>query len=171
MTIAALTLFTALTSATPLAAPGPSEFELKAAYVLNILRFSSRKGPPPTADLHLCLIRPGLIEPALKALEGTSIQGRRLRVRNAGKGVIEGCEVLFFGELPESEKILVQGHTYGMLSIGCDHRFVTLSGMVALVVEHRRIVVEINQAAVRAGDWIFSSHLLEVARVTAGGVP
>lgn len=171
MTIAALTLFTALTSATPLAAPGPGESELKAAYVLNILRFSSRKGQSLTADLHLCLIRPGVIEPALKALDGTSVQGRRLRVRNAIKGVIEGCDVLFFGDLTGVEKTLTQGHSTGVLSIGCDHRFVSLSGMVALVVEHRRIVVEINQAAVKSSDWVFSSHLLEIARVTAGGVP
>jgi len=171
MTIAALTLLTALTPATPLAAPGSGEFELKAAYVLNILRFSSRKAPLTTADLQLCLIRPGVIEPALKALDGTAVQGRRLRVRNATKDPIEGCNVLFFGDLSGAEKTLAQGHTRGMLSIGCDHRFVSLSGMVALVVEHRRIVVEINQAAVHSGDWIFSSHLLEVARVTAGGVP
>lgn len=171
MALAALAFLPIFATASPLPAANPSEFELKAAYVLNILRFSSRKAPLTAGDLHLCLIRAGLMQPALQTLEGTPVQGRRLKVRGAAKGDINGCDVVFFGDMTGTEKILAKSHAMGLLSIGTEQRFVSLSGMVALVIEHRRIVVKINQAAVNSAQWTFSSHLLEVARVTAGGVP
>ncbi|MBS1829201.1 MAG: YfiR family protein [Acidobacteria bacterium] len=154
----------------PLAGGGPSESEVKSAYVLNILRLTQRKDSAGT-ELHLCLVRPGVLEPALQALDGTLIQGRRLKTRTAQKEQIDGCDVLFFGELSGAAKTLSRGHAMGMLTIGCDEKFLGMSGMVSLVMEHRRIVVEINQAALRSPAWTFSSHLLEVARVIQGGLP
>lgn len=155
---------------TPLAGGGASEADVKAAYVLNILRLTQRKDSP-SAELHLCLLRPGVLEPALQALDGTLIQGRRLKTRTAQREQIDGCDVLFFGELSGAARTLARGHALGMLTIGCDEKFLAMSGMVSLVMEHRRIVVEINQAALKSPVWTFSSHLLEVARVMQGGLP
>ncbi|MFN7938645.1 MAG: YfiR family protein [Bryobacteraceae bacterium] len=154
----------------PLAGGGPNESDVKAAYVLNILRLTQRKDPPG-GELHLCLLRPGVLEPALQALDGTLLQGRRLKTRTATKESIEGCDVLFFGDLSGAARTLARGHARGMLTIGCDEKFLAMSGMVALVMEHRRIVVEINQSALKSPVWTFSSHLLEVARVQQGGLP
>ena len=153
-----------------LAASGASESDVKAAYVLNILRLTQRKEPTGN-ELHLCMLRAGVLEPALQALDGTLILGRRLKARTTQKGQIEGCDVLFFGELSGVAATLSRAHAMGMLTIGSDDKFLAMSGMVSLVMEHRRIVVQINQAALKSPVWLFSSHLLEVARVMQGGLP
>jgi hypothetical protein len=153
-----------------LAGGGSSEIDVKAAYVLNILRLTQRKDTGG-GEIHLCLVRAGSLQPALQALEGTLIQGRKLKTRSTQKDDIGGCDVLYFGELSDAARTLSRGHAMGMLTIGCDEKFLAMSGMVALVMEHRRIVVEINQSALKSSAWTFSSHLLEVARVMQGGLP
>jgi hypothetical protein len=46
-----------------------------------------------------------------------------------------------------------------------------MAGMIALVVENRRVVVEIDRSTIQSGDWRFSSYLLEIARLSSRGSP
>ena len=55
---------------------------------------------------------------------------------------------MFFGESSgAADGVLAKAHTLGILTIGSGAEFLPLSGMVALVIENRRMVVEISQAA------------------------
>ncbi|MBC8167921.1 MAG: DUF4154 domain-containing protein, partial [Bryobacteraceae bacterium] len=67
------------------------------------------------------------------------------------------------------EPILATARATGILTMGNDREFLPLSGMVALIVENRRVVVEVNSLAIKHSVWVFSSHLLEIARLTSGG--
>ena len=66
--------------------------------------------------------------------------------------------------------ILIHASVLGVLTIGQDHDFLTRGGLVALLVQNRRVIVEVNRLAIDGGQWRFSSHLLEIAHVSNGGV-
>ena len=170
--ISAILVLLAVMARPSVSIAGTTDQDVRAAYLINILRLSHRKSPPPVSspDLTLCLYRPGAIEQPLQALENSVVQGRKLRIRNIKKPEIAGCDVVFFGETSGAEPALARAQSLGILTIGNDAEFIAISGMVALIVENRRMVVEIGQAAVRQGSWVFSSHLLEIARVTQEGV-
>jgi hypothetical protein len=152
---------------------GPrTEHDIKAAYLLNILRLCERKSSPGTGtDLTLCLVAAGAIEKPMRELEQSPIRGRKLKIRTVEQLDLRGCEALFFGRSAGYEPLLAKAGKMGILTIGNDHEFLSMSGMIALVVENRRIVLEVNQSATRDGEWKLSSHLLEAARLSVGGAP
>jgi hypothetical protein len=145
-----------------------TEYDLKAAYLLNILKFTETKAAPrDNAFITLCLLAPGPIEKPLEALENSLVRGRKLRVRPImTQAELQGCEVVFIGRSPGHQAMLEKANALGALTIGNDAEFVPMSGMMALIVENRRVVVEINQRAIRGRDWVISSYLLEIARIT-----
>ncbi len=148
----------------------PSEYDVKAAFLLNVLRLSERRPPISSNHLVLCAIAADAIEQPLRSLEGTSVHGRKLALRRVGKGEVEGCEAIFFGRSAGMEATLIKAQKLGILTVGNDGDFVPLSGMVALVVENGRVVVEINRLVMKTGQWTFSSYLLEIARLMSGAV-
>jgi len=149
----------------------PSEEDVKAAYVVNILRLVEPRSPVVANELVLCLLNAGPIEPPLRILEGTVIRGRKLRIRTAAKGDTAGCQVLFFGRSSGFESVVSKANSEGHLTLGNDSEFLSMAGMIALVVENRRVVVVIDRSAIQSGDWRFSSHLLEIARLSSRGSP
>lgn len=153
-----------------MALPAVTEYDLKAAYLLNVLKFAERKsGPREPEFITLCLLAPGPIEKPLGALSNSVVRGRKLRVRPIGShGDLRGCEVVFIGRSSGHRAMLEKANALGSLTIGNDAEFVPMSGMISLIVENRRIVVEVNQQAVHGRDWVLSSHLLEIARIGGG---
>lgn len=149
-----------------------TEYDMKAAYLLNVLKFSEKKkkpGPVVPQFLTLCLLAPGPIEQPLAALANSLVRGRKLRVRPiAPEGGLEGCEVVFIGRSSGHRPMLEKAKAVGALTIGNDTDFVPMSGMIALITENRHIVIEINQNAVRGREWMISSQLLELARIIGG---
>jgi len=151
----------------------PSEYSLKAAYLFNILRFTERSGTSATGDYVLATYSAGLIEGALTDLQGTPIRGRRLRIRTINtESELDGCDAVFVGRLTgRGSRILVRAQSTGILSIGNEAGFAASGGMAALVLESRRVVVEVNAQTLTAGGWRASSHLLEVARIVRNQAP
>jgi hypothetical protein len=153
-----------------MALPPATEYDLKAAYLLNVLRFTEHK--PPVKDnpfLTICLLAPGPIEKPLEAIGNRVVQGRKLRLRQIGrKEELPGCDVVFIGRSSGHRAMLERANALGALTIGNDSDFIPMSGMMALIVENHRIVVEINQGAIARPDWVISSHLLELARISGG---
>lgn len=166
---ASVILFMAIGAAAPMRS-GPTEHDVKAAYVINILRFAERRSSAAAGDLTLCLFGAGLMEQPLVDLENSTVRGRKLKIRTIARSDIAGCEAIFFGRSSGAESALAKAQSLGILTIGNDSEFIPMSGMLALVVENRRIVVEVSQSAVRNQQWVLSSHLLEIARVIGGAV-
>lgn len=165
-----LVMCSLILSPSSMALPAVTEYDLKAAYLLNVLKFAERKsGPLGPEFITLCLLAPGPIEKPLGALSDSVVRGRKLRVRTVGShGDLQGCEVVFIGRSSGHRALLEKANALGVLTIGNDEDFVPMSGMISLLVENRRIVVEVNQQAVRGRDWVLSSHLLEIARIGGG---
>jgi len=150
-------------------AAAPSEHDIKAAYLLNILKLVHRKEAPVERKvLTMCLLTPGPVEQPLRALESSIIGSRKLRIRTIQKDEnLRSCEVVFLGRSSGQQAALRWANSLGLLTLGNDVDFIPMSGMVALLVEGRKIVVEVNAESVRNPDWVFSSHLLEIARIAS----
>lgn len=144
-----------------------TEYELKAAYVYNILRLVQRTGRQQGEFVTLCTYAAGPIEQALRALEGSSLGGRRLRIKTSKDAPdMKDCDAAFFGRSNGAvSRMLAEANNGGLLTIGNDESFVPMGGMISLFVESRRVVVEVNPAAAAAAGWVVSSHLLDIARV------
>jgi hypothetical protein len=148
-------------------AHAPTEYELKAAYIYNVLRLVHRAGAKPGEHVTLCTYSAGPIEQGLRTLESSSLHGRKFRVRTLtdSKELAE-CDAVFFGRSNGAvPRLVAESGAHRVLTIGNDEHFLAAGGMIALFVESRRVVVEVNPAALAAAGWVASSYLLEVARV------
>ena len=67
-----------------------------------------------------------------------------------------------------TNRILNKATSMGLFTVGNDADFVPSGGMAALVVESRKIVLEVNSSIASNTGWSISSHLLEVARRVNG---
>lgn len=131
------------------------ESRLKAAFVYNIVAFSSWSGPAE-ARLHLCTATGGPLDAELARLEGRQVGQRRIDVR---RGFGAGCDVLVHGAdtlaPPASPSALV-------ICDGC--ALPDGSSAVTLLREDDRIRFEVDAAAATRAGIGFSSQLLRLAR-------
>ncbi len=166
-----LRIFTTVLTFGLLAAGPATESDVKAAYLMNILKFVHRKEPPADREtLMLCLGAPGTMEGSLRALEGNLIGGRKLKLRMLPKDDdLRACEAVFLGRTGGQQGTLGRAARLGLLTVGSDAEFISTSGMLSLIVEGRKVVLEVNGDAVKSAEWVFSSHLLEICRVVRPG--
>jgi YfiR/HmsC-like len=148
-----------------------SEYDLKAAYLFNILRFVEHRDVPKGEEhFTLGLHAAGAIEQAIAPLEGSLMHGKKLRIRTIKvESELVGCDAVFFGSsTARTNRILSKATALGLLTVGNDADFIPNGGMMALVVESRRIVLAVNSSLSANTRWAISSHLMEVARITDG---
>jgi hypothetical protein len=149
-----------------------AEHSVKAAYVVNILRFAERQGTAPQGALFvLAVYAAGPVEPSLLTLEGSTVRGRKLHIRIVrDETELRGCDALFLGRAEgRGARMLTAAGAFGLLTIGIEREFILAGGMVDLAVESHRIVVEVNPNAVAGSGWTLSSQLLELARLVRTG--
>jgi hypothetical protein len=72
--------------------------------------------------------------------------------------------VLFIGKSEKDTREIVTGLGPGVLSVGEGDNFLQEGGMIAFVIDNRRVRFDINQTAVDAAALKMSSKLLNVAR-------
>jgi uncharacterized protein DUF4154 len=132
------------------------EARLKAAFVYNIVAFSSWNAAPPDARLHVCTATGGPLDAELARLEGRQLGQRRIDVR---RGFGAGCDVVVRGARdlapPASPSTLV-------ICDGC--ALPDGSSAVSLLREDDRIRFEVDAAAATRAGIGFSSQLLRLAR-------
>ena len=145
----------------------PREYEVKAAFLLNFTRFVEWPGLVDTGDapFSICILGDDPFGPVLdRIVEGESVNGRRLAIRRIGRPHLNSCQVVFFaGHEKDTAKILA-GLSPGVLTIGDGAAFLREGGMIAFVLENRRVRFDINQSAAAKAGIRISSKLLSVAR-------
>ena len=148
------------------AAPQPSEYEVKAAFILNFTRFIEWPPSAPDSDARftICILGEDPFGKVLEdAVAGERVNDRPIvvrRLRQPGRG----CEILFF---PKSEKGAARTLPEtgpGVLTVGETPEFLHLGGMIAFSVENRRVRFDVNQTAATRASLQISSKLLNVAR-------
>jgi hypothetical protein len=165
-----------------LAGPGTSlnasaettEFQVKAAFVYNFIKFV--QWPPESfvttsSPISICVFGRDPLEEALYSLEGKSAQGRGLSVRRiSGLGEADRCQVLYLGR-SEREMVgnILKGLKVGMLTIGDMQPFADSGGMINFVMVDNRVSFEINVEAAEKARLKISSQLLRLARIVKAG--
>lgn len=145
------------------------EYEVKAAFLLNFTKFVAW---PPDAfatarsPLAVCVFGEDPFGNALdEMVRGEAVNGHAVtvqRIRRAPES--KACQVLYFARLGrEAEKILADAGP-GVLTVGEGDKFLQQGGMIAFVVEDRRVRFDINQNAAAKAMLMVSSRLMMVAR-------
>lgn len=156
--------------ATSLNAQPALEYEVKAAFLLNFTKFID--WPPTafadaTAPFAVCVVGKDPFGRALAdIIQGETVNGRRLAVKTfAETPRAQQCQVMFFGGSDRDAGSALRDIGPGVLTVGEGARFLQDGGMIAFVLENRRVRFDINQGAAERAGLKLSSKLLSVARV------
>ena len=153
----------------------PSEYEVKAAFVLNFVRFVNWPSGTSDSELGICTQGDGPLAQAVdKLTRGKQVSGRQLRVHVTPQGAGPECSVLLADENhgKKAYPLLASVDKKPVLTIGEGPSFLANGGMLTLLVENQRVVFEANPAAIQRAGLDISSSLLRLARnLRWGGQP
>jgi hypothetical protein len=143
------------------------EYQVKAAFLLNFIKFTDW---PATAfadassPVYICILGDDPFGSALdQVVSGETVNGRKVAVRRIKRTPeSQACQVLFIVKPDKDTFKTLPGP--GVLTVGEGESFIRNGGMIAFIVENRRVRFDINQSAADAGALKLSSKLLTVAR-------
>jgi hypothetical protein len=148
----------------------PSEYQIKAAFLLNFTKFiewpaSEGAGSP----FSICVMGDDPFGPVLDQLvEGETVGGRKIavrRIRAEGNADAQGsCAILYVSKQEQSVQTVLAGVGQGVLTVGEGDSFLDGGGMIAFILENRRVRFNIDQGAAQKAGLKLSSRLLGVAR-------
>jgi len=151
--------------------PIPDEYQVRAAIIVNIVRFVTFKqnGDDLRGPIRLCLLgydqQSALLEGYLSAhpVDGRPFQVRRLS--NSERP--EGCQALYVspGERRRFDEISEALLGAGVLTISDDRTFAFSGGIVGLPVVGERIEIQVNLVRAEQSGIVISSRLLGLAKV------
>ncbi len=155
--------------AAPVRAEGLSEYEVKAAFLLNFTKFvewPASAFPEPKSPLTICILGKDPFGRTLDELvAGEDVSGRPLAVRRITRPPEPGaCQVLFLAKGTGDVADVLRGLRRDVLTVGDRPDFLLQGGMIAFVLDNRRVRFDINQTAAEAAGLKLSSRLLMVAR-------
>ncbi len=146
-----------------LSAAQPSlEYQVKAAFLLNFVRFV--EWPPGTlgtdAPFNVCIVGGDPFGPAIdQIVEGESVSGHKLTVTRLREGQQASCQVLYMAGGQAGNTAAP-----GVLTVGESDEFIRHGGIIAFVIDNRRVRFDINLKAATSAGLKLSSKLLAVAR-------
>lgn len=145
------------------------EYQVKAAFLLNFAKFvewPANRFATPDSPFVICVLGKDPFGQALdNVVQGETVNSHKLVVERIGKPPAPGmCGVVFVGSGEKDLPELLGGLGPGVLTVGEGDRFLGNGGMIAMVVENRRVRFDINQAATAKAGLNLSSRLLTVAR-------
>jgi hypothetical protein len=150
-----------------------SEYQIKAAYLINVARFVEWLAPESKPAFHFCLVgRDPFGEILGDLVAGKTINNRPLQIRRiAGMAELESCDVVF---LPASEMYRFNSLAASLagrsvLTVGEAKGFAARGGVVNLVTEQEHVRMEINPEAAARAHLKVSSRLLQLAKVVTEG--
>jgi hypothetical protein len=160
----------------PAGAAGPTEYEVKAAFLYNFARFVEWPRDAPGGDgafLVTVLGRDPFGSVLDDTLRGKTIDGKRVVVRRAlGFEDVGRSHILFISDsekdrLPE---ILKRIDAAPVLTVGEMSQFAERGGVIRFKLDQERIRLEINVAAAERSKLRISSQLLKLARIVGPGI-
>ncbi len=146
------------------------EYDVKTAFVYNLALFTvaadAREG-----DYAVCVFGRDPFGARLKALETRTIDKRRIAVRNvASVEALAGCSFVFFGQVDRRERVAALRALAGRPVVTATEStdFPQPGLMYHLDVERQRVVVDVNQDALRTAGMQVGTQMLRVARRVHG---
>lgn len=154
----------------PIPAPvAETEYSVKAAFLLNFTRFiqwPASAFESPQSPIRLCILGDDPFDGVLdRVVEDESVGGRRLEIVRLRKPPgPKACQMLFVSAAEKDVRRTLSGLGPGILTVGESPAFLDDGGMIAFVLENRRVRFDIRQSAAVAAGLSISSRMLSVAR-------
>jgi len=151
------------------------EYEVKAAYLYNIVNFVT--WPPdaftsPGDFLHICVYGTDPFGPLLDRtmLGGTANRRPIAILRIDDPEALRECQVVFLpgGNTDRIDQAVRATAGRPALTVGEAADFLRRGGIIGLAVDGGRVRLDINLSAASGRHLVLSSRLLQVARVVAG---
>jgi hypothetical protein len=173
--VAAFVLVSALSS-TAAEPPRSAEYEIKAAFLFNFIKFTEwpaqelgKSGDP----FVIGVLGKDPFGTALdKIVEGETFNNRPIVVRRFPRmdEAAANSHVLFISSSEESHlpAILKLLDQQGVLTVSEIENFAQRGGVIHLKKENNRIVFEINLAAAKRAGLTMNAHLLKLAKIVKG---
>ena len=158
-----------LLSIVPAAWAQTLEYQVRAAFLLNFTRFVQWPAPSEAANgaapFDICILGEDPFGAALNQIvAGENVGGRPIRIRRVRADAIGACSILYVAKDEKNVPGIVAGAGPGVLTVGEGDAFLDQGGIIAFVVENRRVRFNIDPAAARKAGLQLSSRLLSVAR-------
>ncbi len=147
----------------------PPEYEVKAAYLLNFLKFVQWPASFATAEstIPICVLGRDPFGPALdRIVSGQRIEGKNVVTRRLTRPAdIDGCRVLFIDESENAQlgRTLATLDDTPVLTVSEIPDFVARGGIIQFVLRQDRVRFEINLMKAERIGLMVSSQLLNVA--------
>jgi len=147
----------------------PLEYRVKAAFLLNFTKFvewPAEAFENSRSPFRICLFGSdpfgGVLDQMVK---GEGLNGRPLVISRISRmPEPKACQVLFVNGVSKEDTKALAPLRPGVLTVGEGHEFLRDGGVIAFVVENRRVRFDISQRAANSEMLSISSRLLSVAR-------
>lgn len=151
-----------------------TEYEVKATFLFNFLKFVAWPTPALAsgATLDICVFGDSPIATPLEGFGGQTVDGHRLAVKRViDPSDLQFCHLVFVSEAesPRAHIVLAATKNLGALTVGEQPDFLQRGGMINFVSEDNKVRFDINQAAAERVNLKISAHLLRLARQTGDG--
>ena len=156
-----------------MAAEEPLEYQVKAAFLLNFTKFVQWPGTA-FADEHsplaICILGEDPFGNTLNDMvKGEAVNGHELVVEKIGQRIrqapdTKSCHVLYVAGPEKDVPKLLADLGPGILTVGEGQQFLQGGGIIAFVIQDRRVRFDIDQTAAAKARLTISSRLMSVAR-------
>ena len=152
------------------AAGANSEYQVKAAFLYNFMKFVDwpSDGLSTPGTVTLCILGKDPFGDALDEVRGKTVKGRRVVVVHLrGVEELKECDLLYVcaSERGRLSQILKTVQNSRVLTVADQEGFCQAGGMINLVFVKNRVGFEVNVTAANRARFRVSSQLLKLARL------
>ena len=156
-------------------AAAPTEYQLKAAFLLNFAKFidwPQAAFKEPRSPIVICVFGEDPFDRSIdEVVRGQTLGERPFAVKRVAQiQKDEPCHILFVRSVERErfERILGGVKNLPILTVGEDEEFARASGMINFIVENNKIRFEVNLETAERAGLKFSSRLLQLAKTVRG---
>ncbi len=147
----------------------PLEYQVKAAFLLNFTKFvqwPASAFADENSPVAICILGEDPFGNTLdEMVKGEALNGRQLVVQRIRRQVEpKACQVLFVSKSEKDVARTLADLGTGVLTVGEGEKFLRDGGIIAFVIQDRRVRFDIDQAAAAKARITLSSRLMNVAR-------
>ncbi len=151
----------------------PTEYQLKAVFLLNFARYTTwpEATLPGDEAIDICVLGRDPFGPHLAGLESRQAQGHAVRVRYLESPADAGaCKVVFIAASEQRRLNVILRDLAGtpVLTVSDIEGFVEAGGAIGFVTQDDRVRFDINRDTLRRDKLKLSAQLLKLARRLLG---
>jgi hypothetical protein len=147
----------------------PTEYEVKAAFLLNFARFVEWPGESRQGPIRLCIVGRDPFGASLdQIVGGRLVNGRAIEIyRGPSPAGLKRCHIVFVSnsENARLSQVLTELEGAPALTVSEIEGFAAKGGMIGLALDENRIRLEINIEPASRSQLKISSQLLRVAKL------